>query len=70
MIERDFELLKILHEEQNITKAAERLHISQPALTYRIKQIEKEFGTKIILRGKKESHSQHRENISSNSPTK
>ena len=53
MDEKDWELLKTLSEEKNITKAAERLYISQPALTYRIKQIEKEFGVIIITRGKK-----------------
>src|SRR5690625_2152933 len=29
------------------------MYISQPALTYRIKQIEKNFSTKIIIRGQK-----------------
>ena len=53
MDEKDWELLNTLSEEKNITKAAERLYISQPALTYRIKQIEKEFGVSIITRGKK-----------------
>lgn len=53
MLEKDLALLKVLYQEQNITKAAERLYISQPALTYRIKQLEKEFGATIILRGKK-----------------
>jgi DNA-binding transcriptional LysR family regulator len=53
MEEKDWVLLKILYEEKNITKAASRLYTSQPALTYRIKQIEKEFGTNILLRSKK-----------------
>ena len=53
MNEKDWVLLKTLSEEKNITKAAERLYISQPALTYRIKQIEKEFGVSIITRGKR-----------------
>ena len=51
--EKDWVLLKTLSEEMNITKTAQRLFTSQPALTYRIKQIEKEFGVSIITRGKK-----------------
>jgi DNA-binding transcriptional LysR family regulator len=51
--EKDWVLLKTLSEEMNVTKTAARLYISQPALTYRIKQIEKEFGVSIITRGKK-----------------
>lgn len=53
MNEKDWEVLKTLSGEMNITKTAQRLYISQPALTYRIKQIEKEFGVDIITRGKK-----------------
>lgn len=50
---KDWHMLITLHEQRNITKSAERLYISQPALTYRIQQLEKEFGTKIVSRGKK-----------------
>ena len=53
MDEKDWHLLVTLFNERNITKAAERLYISQPALTYRLHQLEKEFGTKIVMRGKK-----------------
>ncbi|MBB6453717.1 DNA-binding transcriptional LysR family regulator [Salirhabdus euzebyi] len=53
MTEKDWELLLTLHKEGSITKAAQKLYISQPALTYRIKQIEKEFNSQIILRGSK-----------------
>lgn len=53
MNERDWNLLTILYDEGTITKAAKKLYISQPALTYRIKQIEKEFNSFIINRGKK-----------------
>ena len=42
MDSRDWQILKILAEEKNITKAAEKLYISQPAITYRIKMMEKE----------------------------
>src|SRR4051794_11848917 len=36
-----------------MTKAAEKLYISQPALTNRIQQLEKEFGVKIANRGRR-----------------
>jgi DNA-binding transcriptional LysR family regulator len=52
MDQKDWQILKILQEEKNITKAAERLYISQPALTYRIKSLEKEFGVQILHRSK------------------
>lgn len=48
MNDRDFLILKYLSEFQNITKAAEALFISQPALTARIKQLELELDTKLI----------------------
>ncbi|WP_170006086.1 LysR family transcriptional regulator [Bacillus fonticola] len=53
MNEKDWNLLLNLHEEGTITKTAQKLYISQPALTYRIKQIEKEFDCQIIFRGSK-----------------
>lgn len=51
MDERDWLILKILYEKNNITKTAESLYMSQPSLTKRIQQIEKEFGTAIVSRG-------------------
>lgn len=48
--EKDWFALRILYEEKNISRAAERLYISQPALTYRLKNIEKEFGTSIFFK--------------------
>lgn len=53
MEEKDWLILKTLYEEKNITKAAERLFITQPALTYRLQAIEQEFDVKIVNRGKK-----------------
>jgi DNA-binding transcriptional LysR family regulator len=54
MNEQDWTLLESVYEEHNITKAAERLFISQPALTYRLQQIEQDFGIKVFTRsGKK-----------------
>lgn len=53
MDSKDWYLLQILHEEKNITRAAERMFISQPALTYRIRQLEEEFGVTILFRNKR-----------------
>lgn len=50
MDDKDWIILKTISEEKNITKAADRLYLSQPALTYRLKNLEKEFDTKIVLR--------------------
>lgn len=47
---KDWVIFKILAEEQNLTKTAERLFISQPALSYRLQNLEKELGVKILNR--------------------
>jgi DNA-binding transcriptional LysR family regulator len=53
MDEKDWEAMQILYEEKNISRASERLYISQPALTYRLKNLEKEVGTKLFFKTKK-----------------
>lgn len=50
MDEKDFELLEMLDESRNITKAAERLFITQSALSKRIKAMEQELGVELLLR--------------------
>ena len=50
MNEKDWKLLALLKEELNISKVARQLYFSQPALSSRIKLIEKELGCKIIER--------------------
>ena len=50
MDDKDWTIIKIISEEKNITKAAVRLYMSQPALSYRLKNLEKEFGAKIVIR--------------------
>ncbi|WP_249860456.1 LysR family transcriptional regulator [Paenibacillus konkukensis] len=53
MNEKDCIMLQYVAEEQSLTKAAERLYITQPALTYRLHQMEKEFGVPIIVKNAK-----------------
>ncbi len=48
----DCELLILLLEEKNITKAAEKLYTSQSTLSYRIKSLERELGCVLFERGK------------------
>lgn len=40
--------------EENITKAAESLHISQPSLSKQIMELEHEIGKKLLIRGKRQ----------------
>ncbi|MBM7694603.1 DNA-binding transcriptional LysR family regulator [Peribacillus deserti] len=49
----EFRLLAVLAQEMNMRKAAERLFVSQPALSQRLQSIEKEWGTKLFLRSQK-----------------
>lgn len=53
MDKRDWEFLNILYQTKNISKAAEILYISQPALTNRIQKLEKEFNIQILYRIKR-----------------
>lgn len=53
MDDRDWLILKVLYEKRNITKTAESLYITQPSLTKRIQQMEKEFKFTIVERGSK-----------------
>ncbi|MGG3845942.1 LysR family transcriptional regulator [Aeribacillus composti] len=53
MEEKDWVLLQTLYDQQNITKTAEILYVSQPSLSYRIQQLEKEFGITILHRGRR-----------------
>ncbi|MBO1909968.1 LysR family transcriptional regulator [Sporosarcina sp. 6E9] len=52
MDEKDLEILIKLNEERNITKVAESMYITQPALSYRIQQIEKNVNATLFVRGR------------------
>ena len=52
----NLELYKIfimVAKEQNITKASEKLNISQPAVTKHIKNLEEQIGNPLFIRTKK-----------------
>ncbi|PLR75833.1 LysR family transcriptional regulator [Bacillus sp. V3-13] len=49
----EFQLLSVLAQEKNMRKAAERLFVSQPALSQRLQNIEKEWEVKLFIRSQK-----------------
>jgi len=53
MNERDFDLILTLYELKNITRTAEKLFLTQPAVSHRIKKIEDFLGGELLIRSKK-----------------
>lgn len=53
MIVTEYELLVCLAEELNMRKSAEKLFLSQPALSQRLQTIESRWNTKIFIRTQK-----------------
>lgn len=53
MTTTELEIIIALAEEGNMRKAAERLFLSQPALSQRLQSIEKEWGTLLFIRSQK-----------------
>jgi DNA-binding transcriptional LysR family regulator len=53
---RDWEILRVLYSQKNITKAARLLYITQPALTNRIKHMQEELGVTIVTRESRGVH--------------
>lgn len=50
---RALEYFLAVAREQNITRAAEYLHLTQPTLSRRIADLEAEFGKQLFIRGKR-----------------
>ena len=53
MDEKDYELLLDLNRTKNITKTAQELYMTQPAITKRIQKMEEELQCTLFLRSKK-----------------
>lgn len=53
MDEKDWQMLQVLHTEKSISKAANALYLSHPALTYRLDHLEKEFSVPLFIRSSK-----------------
>jgi DNA-binding transcriptional LysR family regulator len=54
MNEKDWVILQAVYQEKNISRAAHKLYISQPALTYRLNQLAEQLNIQIFVRGKRE----------------
>lgn len=52
MTEKDLALLRILDETKNITHAADKLYMTQSALSKRIKALEEELNVKLVIRSR------------------
>lgn len=52
MDEKDYEIILSLYDLKNMTKTSKKLFITQPALTKRIKKIEKHLGIQLLIRSK------------------
>ena len=53
MTTSELQIISVLAEERNMRKAAERLFLSQPALSQRLQSIEKEWGAQLFIRSQK-----------------
>ena len=52
MEEKDFEVLRVLNETRSITQAAEKLYMTQSALSRRLRTIEEELGADLVVRSR------------------
>lgn len=48
-----YKIFMVVAEQKNITKASEMLHISQPALSFNIKQLEEDLNCELFIRKNK-----------------
>lgn len=56
MDDKDYELLLLLSKTNNITHTAEQLYISQSTLSKRIRNIEKELSSELLIRSRQGVH--------------
>jgi DNA-binding transcriptional LysR family regulator len=49
---KNLEIILALDSEKHFNRAAEKLNISQPALSMKLKSLENEIGIKLVKRGK------------------
>ncbi len=54
MLDVKMETLLAVAEEKSFTKAAERLSLTQPAVSHHIRSLEEELGVKLVIRGQHE----------------
>lgn len=52
MLDQKLQTLIVVAEERNFTRAAEKLNLTQPAVSHQIKELEIEFRTQIFIRRK------------------
>ncbi|WP_152655385.1 LysR family transcriptional regulator [Oceanobacillus sp. CFH 90083] len=53
MDQKDWVLLKTLYEERNMTRTAAKLYVSQPSLSYRLKNLEADLGVALFFKTNK-----------------
>src|SRR5690625_3190739 len=53
MDKRDWEIILAVYQEKNVSRAAKKLFVSQPALSYRLKSIEDKLDIIIFVKGKR-----------------
>ncbi|AIC93496.1 HTH-type, LysR family transcriptional regulator [Shouchella lehensis G1] len=51
--QKDWHLIHELYKNKNITKTAEKLFVSQPSISYRLKRIEQDLGVSLFFKTKK-----------------
>ena len=45
---RHFQIFLYVHDEGGMTRAAEKLHISQPSVSQAVRELEEHYGTKLL----------------------
>lgn len=61
--QKDWHLIHELYKNKNITKTAEKLFVSQPSISYRLKRIEQDLGVSLFFKTKKRGLDLHQKAI-------